>query len=156
MFELFGGRVDLEVVQAVAAAADEGALELAQQFLGGLGAVLVQRVGPAAGDADEEVGVVLRGRAGQGVLHPSRGLRAAQGPDPVECDGDDRRGPRRDLAGRDGGAELPVHGRHRPAGESGPGQQGLGEGEPAAGLRGADPQPRPQELRGVPVPVIRD
>ena len=42
-----------------------------------------------------------------------------------------------------------------PSGESRPGQQGLGEGEPAAGLRGADPQPGPQELRGVPVPVVR-
>ena len=41
-----------------------------------------------------------------------------------------------------------------PAGESRPGQHALGEGEPAPGLRGADPQPRPQELRGVPVPVI--
>ena len=156
VFELFGGREDLEVVQAVAPAADEGALELAQQLLGGLGAVLVQRVGPAAGDADEEVGVVLGGRAGQGVFHPGRGVRVAQGPDPLERGGDDARGPGRDLTGRDRGPELPVHGRHRPAGESLPGQQSLGEGEPAPGLRGADPQPGPQELRGVPVPVIQD
>ena len=42
-----------------------------------------------------------------------------------------------------------------PAGESLPGQQRVGQAEPAPGLRGADPQPRPQELRRVPVPVIQ-
>jgi hypothetical protein len=36
----------------------------------------------------------------------------------------------------------------------GSGQQVLGEGEPAPRLRGADPQPVPQELRRVPVTVI--
>ncbi len=76
-------------------------------------------------------------------------------PDPVQGERDDRRGPGRDLAGRDGGSELRVHGRDRPAGESLPGQQRVGEAEPALGLRGADPQPRPQELHRVPVPVIQ-
>ena len=104
-------------------AADEGALELAQQLLGGFGAVLVQRVGPAAGDPGQEVGVVLGGRAGQGVFHPGRGLRVADVPDPVQCERDDRRGPGGDLAGGDGGAEFLVHGGHGPAGESLPGQQ---------------------------------
>ena len=74
VFELFGGREDLDVVQAVAPAADEGALELAQQFLGGFGAVLVDRVGPAAGDPGQEVGVVLR--------RPCTSGRAPSGPGP--------------------------------------------------------------------------
>ena len=69
---MFGGREDLDVVQAVAPAADEGALELAQQLLGGFGAVLVDRVGPAAGDPGQEVGVVLR--------RPCASGRAPSGP----------------------------------------------------------------------------
>ena len=106
-------------------------------------------------DPGQEVGVVLGRGAGQGVLHRRRGLREAGVPDPVQGERDDGRGPGRDLAGRDGGPELRVHGRHGPAGESLPGQQRVGQAEPAPGLRGADPQPRPQELHRVPVPVIQ-
>jgi hypothetical protein len=37
VFELLRGREDLKMVQSVAGPADEGALELPQQLLGGLG-----------------------------------------------------------------------------------------------------------------------
>ena len=125
-----------------------------RSLLGGFGAVLVQSVGPAAGDPGQEVLIVLGGRAGQGVFHPGRGLRIADMPDPVQCGGDDRRGPGGDLAGGEGGAEFLVHGGHQPSGQPLPGQQTLGEGEPAPDLRRADQQPRPQELHGIPIPVI--
>ncbi|CAI3799887.1 hypothetical protein NKCBBBOE_02444 [Pseudarthrobacter sp. MM222] len=135
--------------------ADEGALELAEQFLGGFGAVLVDCVGPAPGDADEEVGVVFGRGPGQGMFHPRRGLDVAGVPDPVQRDGDDARGPGRDLGGRDRGAELlPDRRQQLLAAEPGPWQQVRREGEPAPCFRGADPQPGPQELRGIPVPVI--
>ncbi len=48
-------------------------------------------------------------------------------PDPVQGERDDGRGPGGDLAGRDGGSELRVHGRDGPAGESLPGQQRVGQ-----------------------------
>ena len=135
VFELFGGREDLQVLESVAGFADEGALELAQEFLGGLGAVLVQRVGPAPGDPGQEVRVVLGRGAGQGVFHPGGGLGVADVPDPVQGQGDDGRGPGRDLAGGDGGAEFPVHGRQRFAGESLPRQQAPGQGRAGGGPR---------------------
>ena len=94
------------------------------------------------------------GRARQGVLHPGQGLGVAGVPDLLQCEGDDCGGPGRDLARGDGGAEFLVHGRHRLPGESPAGQQTLGQGEPAPCLRRTDQQPRPQELRRVPVPVI--
>ncbi|GIU54989.1 hypothetical protein NicSoilC12_07380 [Arthrobacter sp. NicSoilC12] len=155
MFELVRDGEDFQVLQAVPGFAEEGALELAELFLGGLGAVLVQRLGPAAGDPGQEVGVVLGRGAGQGVLHRRRGLGVAAVSDPVQGERDEGRGPGGDVAGRDGGSELRVHGRDGPAGESLPGQQRAGQAEPAPGLRGADPQPRPQELHRVPVPVIQ-
>ena len=154
MFELFGGREDLQVLESVAGFADEGALELAQEFFGGLGAVLVQRVGPGPGHAGEEVRVVLGRGAGQGVFHPGGGFGVAGVPDPVQGKGDDGRGAGRDLAGGDGGTEFPVDGRQGFPGESLPRQEAPGEGEPAAGLGRADPQPCPQEFSGVPVPVV--
>ena len=143
------------MVQAVALAPDEGALELAQQLLGGLGPVLVHRVRPAPRDPGQEIGVVPGPGARQGVLHPGRGVRVADVPDPVQRQRDHRRGPGRDLPGRHGGAEFPAHGRQRLPGESLPGQDALGEGEPAPSLRRPDQQPCPQELHRVPVPVIR-
>ena len=79
VFELVGGGEDFQVVQAVAGSADEGALELAEEFFGGFGAVLVEGVGPAAGDPGQEVGVVLGRGAGQGVFHPGRRLGVADG-----------------------------------------------------------------------------
>ena len=72
VFELFGGGEDFEVLQAVAGPAEERALELAEDLLGGFGAVLVDGVGPAPGDPGQEVRVVLDGGAGQGVFHPGR------------------------------------------------------------------------------------
>ena len=57
VFVLVGGGEDFEVVQAVAGFADEGALGVAEGFFTGFGAVGVDGVGPAAGDAGEEVGV---------------------------------------------------------------------------------------------------
>ena len=132
MFELVRGGEDFQVLQAVPGFAEEGALELAEQFLGGFGAVLVQRLGPAAADPGQEVGVVLGRGAGQGVLHRRGGLREAAVPDPVQGERDDGRGPGGDLAGRDGGSELRVHGRDGPAGESLPGQQRVGQGRAGA------------------------
>ena len=154
MFELFGGREDLQVLESVAGFADERALELAQEFLGGLGAVLVQRIGPAPGHPGQEIRIILGRGAGQGVFHPGRRLGVADVPDTLQRQRNDRRGPGRDLPGRDGGPELPVHGGQRFARESLPRQQAAREAEPAAGLGGTDPQPGPQELRRVPVPVV--
>ena len=125
VFELFGGREDLQVLESVAGFADEGALELAQEFLGGFGAVLVQRVGPAPGHPGQEVRVVLGRGAGQGVFHPGGGLGVADVPDPVQRQGDDGRGPGRDLPGGDGGAEFPCTGGNGFAGESLPRAAGV-------------------------------
>jgi hypothetical protein len=57
VFVLVGGGEDFEVVQAVAGFADERALGVAEGFFAGFGAVGVDGVGPAAGDAGEEVRV---------------------------------------------------------------------------------------------------
>ena len=117
--------------------ADEGALELAQQLLGGLGPVLVHRVRPAPRDPDQEVGIVPGRGARQGVLHPGRGVRVAGVPDPVQGERDDRRGPGGDFPGGDGGAEFPAHGRQRLAGESLAGAGCSRRGRAGAGPRDA-------------------
>jgi hypothetical protein len=59
VFVLVGCGEDFQVVESAAGLAEERALTLAEFVFGGFGAVLVDRVGPAAGDAGEEVGVVL-------------------------------------------------------------------------------------------------
>ncbi|MDQ0821644.1 hypothetical protein QFZ69_002523 [Arthrobacter sp. V1I7] len=92
---------------------------------------------------------------GQGMLHPDRGLIVAEVPDPVQHGCDDARGPGCDLRGGYRGAEFLTCGRLLPAAETGAGEQFLGEDEPAPCLRGADQQPGPQKLGGVPVPVVR-
>ncbi|MCB5283462.1 hypothetical protein BJQ89_03231 [Arthrobacter sp. ES1] len=98
--------------------ADKGALELAEQFFGGFGTVLINRIGPASGHAGQEVRVVLRGGAGQGVLHLLGGRGIAEVPDPVQGQGDDGRGPGPDFAGGHDGAEFRVPGRKLLAAES--------------------------------------
>ena len=155
VFELFGGREDLDVVQAVAPAADEGALELTQQLLGGFGAVLVDRVGPAAGDPGQEVGVVLRrpcasGRAPSGpAASASQACLTFSSARVMTVAARDATSPAATAA-----PSSSCTGRHRLPGESPAGQQTLGQGEPAPGFRRTDQQPGPQELRRVPVPVI--
>ena len=61
---MVGGGEDFEVVESVAGSAEERALAVAEVFFGGFGAVLVDGVGPAVGDAGEEVVVVLDARCG--------------------------------------------------------------------------------------------
>ncbi|GAB2743021.1 hypothetical protein GCM10027038_46610 [Arthrobacter bambusae] len=68
MFVLFGGGVDLHVLQAVFGAAQERALVVAEGFFGGFRAVLVDRLDPAPGDPGQEIRIVLLRGAGQGVF----------------------------------------------------------------------------------------
>jgi hypothetical protein len=72
VFVLVGGGEDFEVVEAVAGFADECALGVAECFFCWFGAVGVDGVGPAAGDAGEEVGVCGRGRAGEVLFDPGQ------------------------------------------------------------------------------------
>ena len=155
MLELVRGREDFQVLQAVPGFAEKGALDPAEQFLGRLGAVLVQRLGPPAGDPSQEVGVVFDGRHCQGMFHGGGGLGEAAVPDPVQGERDEGCGPGRDLAGRDGGGELLPDRWPGMAAAAGAGQQLGGQRQPALCLGGADPQPRPQKICGVPVAVIR-
>ena len=145
---------DFEVVESAAGAAEEGALAVAEVFFGGFGAVLVDGVGPAVGDAGEEVVVVVDRGAGQDVFHPGEILGCGEVPDAVQGGGDDGPGAGGDgPVGEGGGGFLPGR-RLGSSGDAGAGENGGGQGEPAAGFPGTDPQPDPQELRGVPAPVI--
>ena len=154
VFVLVGGGEDFEVVESAAGSAEEDALAVAEVFFGGFGAVLVDDVGPAVGDAGEEVVVVFDRGAGQGVFHPGEVLGCGEVPDVVQGGGDDGPGAGGDgPVGEGGGGFLADRGLGVP-GDAGAGEDGGGEGEPAAGFAGADPQPDPQELRGVPAPVI--
>jgi len=55
VFELIGGGEDFQVLETVPGSADERSLELAEEFFGGFGAVLVQAVDPAACDPGQEI-----------------------------------------------------------------------------------------------------
>ncbi len=72
---MVGGGEDFEVMEAVAGFADEGALGVVEGFFGGFGAVGVDGVGPAAGDAGEEVGVGGGCGVGEVVFDPGEGFR---------------------------------------------------------------------------------
>jgi hypothetical protein len=74
----------------------------------------------------------------------------------VQGGADDRRGPGRDLSGVEGVGESLTTGRDFLAGYSGPGQDLVREGEPAPCFADPDPQPGPEELRRVPVPIIQN
>ena len=139
VFVLVGGGEDFEVVEAAAGAAEEGALAVAEFFFGGFGAVLVDGVGPAVGDAGQEVVVVLDGSARQGVFHPRQGLCRGDVADAVQGGGDDGSGAGGDGPGCQGGGGFFAGRGHGLAGDPGAGQDGGGEGEAAAGFRGADP-----------------
>ncbi len=82
---MVGGGEDFQAVEAVAGFADERALGVAEGFFGGFGAVGVEGVCPAAGDAGEEVGVCGGRCAGEVVFDPVQGfdggvvLEAVQG-----------------------------------------------------------------------------
>ncbi len=83
-FALVRGREDFQVVESAAGRAEEHALAAAEFFLGRLRTVLVDRVGPAAGDPGEEVGVVFVLPCGSGRVPSGRWCprwRGA-GPDP--------------------------------------------------------------------------
>jgi len=154
VFKLVGCGEDFQVVESAAGWADEGALPLVEFVFGGFGAVLVDRFGPAAGDAGEEVGVVFRGGAGQCVFHPGGGVFGGVVPDAVQGQGDDGRGAGRDGPGGEGGSEFGAFGWLRVAGDPGPGQHRGGETDPAVGLGDTDPEPGAQELGSIPAPVI--
>ena len=95
----------------------------------------------------------MRG-AGEDVFHPGEVLGCGDVPDAVQGGGDDGPGAGGDgPLGEGGGGFLADRGLGV-SGEAGAGEDGGGQGEPAAGFSGADPQPDPQELRGVPAPVI--
>ncbi|MET3935273.1 hypothetical protein ABIE00_003319 [Arthrobacter sp. OAP107] len=153
-FELFGGREDFQVLQAVFGPADEGALDLPEGSFGGFGAVLVDGLGPVPGDPGEEVGVVLDRGLGQVVFHRGGVVRGGEMPCPVQGQGDGGRGAGADPGGVDRGGELFVAGRELLPAEPGPGQDRIGQADPAPGFGGADPQPVPEELDTVPGPVI--
>ena len=148
------GREDFDVLQAAAGLPEEHALPAAEFFLGRLRTVLVDRVGPAAGDPGQEVGVVLGCGAGQGVFHPGCGVPGGVVPYPVQGQRDDGRGPGRDGPGGNGGGELGPLRRLDAAHEPGPRQHRGRESDPAPRFRNANPQPRAEELGSVPAPVI--
>ena len=153
---MFGGGEDFQVVESVAAsAAEERALDVAEGFFGGFGAVLVDVVDPAFGHCGDEVGVGFRGGGGEGVFHPGEGVRVGEVLGFVQGGADDRRGPGRDLGGGRASASTSTTGRDFLPGYSGLGQDLGREGEPAPCFADPDPQPGPEELRRVPVPIIQ-
>ena len=153
-FELVGGGVDFEVVQAAAFVVEEDALAVAEVFFAGFGAVLVEGVDPAVGDAGEEVVVVFDRGLGEVVFHLGDRGGVGDVADFVQGGGDDGSGAGGDDPGGEGGGGFRVFGWHGPAGESGAGEGGVGEGEAAAGFGGADPEPGAEELGGVPGTVV--
>ncbi|MDQ1056346.1 hypothetical protein QFZ23_000247 [Arthrobacter globiformis] len=146
--------MDLEVVQAAAFVVEEDALAVAEGFFAGFGAVLVEGVDPAVGDAGEEVVVVFDRGVGEVVFHVGDRVGVGDVADFVQGGGDDGSGAGGDDSGGEGGGGFLVFGWHGPAGESGAGEGGVGEGEAAAGFGGADPEPGAEEFGGVPGPVI--
>ena len=154
VFVLVGGGEDFQVVEAAAGSAGEGALAVAEFFFGGFGAVLVDGVGPAVGDAEQEVVVVLQGGAVQGGLHGVEGGGVGDGAGLVQGGGDDGSGAGGDGPGGEVRGGLFAGRGHGVGVEAGAGQHGRGEGEPAAGFADADPEPDPEEFGGVPAPVI--
>lgn len=154
VFVLVGGGEDFEVVESAAGAALEGALAVAEVFFAGFGAVLVDGVGQAVGDAGEEVVVVLGRGAGQDVFHPGEICRVGDVPDAVQRGGDGGSGAGGDGPGGEGGGGFLAGRGEELTGDAGTGQDGGGEGEAAAGFSRTDPQPGPQELGGVPGSVI--
>ena len=139
VFVLVGGGEDFEVVESAAGAAEEGALAVAEFFFGWFGAVLVDGVGPAVGDAGQEVVVVLDGSARQGVFHPRQGLCRGDVADAVQGGGDGGSGAGGDGPVCQGGGGFFAGRGHGLAGDPGARQDRGGEGEAAAGFRGADP-----------------
>ena len=131
-----------------------GRVAVAEVVFAGFGAVLVDGVGPAVGDAGEEVVVVLDCGAGQDVFHPGEICRVGDVPDAVQGGGDDGSGAGGDGPGGEGGGGFLAGRGQGLAGDAGTGQDGGGEGEAAAGFAGTDPQPGPEELGGVPGSVI--
>jgi hypothetical protein len=90
------------------------------------------------------------------VFHAGEGVRVGEVLGFVQGGADDRRGPGRDLSGVEGVGESLTTGRDFLAGYSGPGQDIVREGEPAPCFADPDPQPGPEELRRVPVPIIQN
>ncbi|MDR6559262.1 hypothetical protein J2809_003640 [Arthrobacter pascens] len=154
MFVLVGGGEDFEVVEAAAGAAEEGALAVAEFFFGWFGAVLVDGIGPAVGDAGEEVVVVFGRGVDQDGLDLLQHGGLGDGAGFVQGGGDDGSGAGGDGPGGQGrGGGFAGRG-HGVAGDPGAREDGAGEGEAASGLADADPEPDPQELGGVPAPII--
>ncbi|CAH0272341.1 hypothetical protein SRABI83_03683 [Arthrobacter sp. Bi83] len=151
---MVGGGEDFQVVEAAAGPAREGALAVAEFFFAGFGAVLIDGVGPAVGDAEQEVVVVLQGGAVQGGLHGVEGGGVGDGAGLVQGGGDDGSGAGGDGPGGEVRGGLFAGGGHGVGVEAGAGQHGRGEGEPAAGFADADPEPDPEVFGGVPAPVI--
>jgi hypothetical protein len=89
VFILVGGGEDFQVVEAMAGFADERALGVAESFFGGFGAVGVEGVGPAAGDAGQEVGVRGGGGVGEVVFDPVQVLRGGVVFEAVQSGADD-------------------------------------------------------------------
>jgi hypothetical protein len=153
-FVLVGGGADFEVVEAAAFVVEEDALAVAEVFFGRFGAVLVEGVDAAVGDAGEEVVVVFDRGQGEGVFHVGDRAGVGDVADFVQGGGDDGCGAGRDDSGGEGGGGFFAGRRHGAAGESGAGECGVSEGKSAAGFGGADPEPGAEELSGVPGPVV--
>jgi hypothetical protein len=153
-FVLVGGGADFEVVEAAAFGVEEDALAVAEVFFGRFGAVLVEGVDAAVGDAGEEVVVVFDRGQGEGVFHVGDRVGVGDVADFVQGGGDDGCGAGGDDSGGEGGGGFFAGRRHGAAGESGAGEGGVSEGEAAAGFGGADPEPGAEELGGVPGSVI--
>ena len=156
--------------------ADERSLGVAEGFFAGFGAVGVDGVGPALGQAGEEVGVVGGGGGGEVVLDPVEGFMCGVVLEPVQGGGDDGRGVRGHRRSRpcpghhpvgggpgfgggpgcggEGGGEVWPGWWEWFAGDGGGGQDVVGEGEAAAGFADGDLQAQAEELGGVPAPVI--
>jgi hypothetical protein len=112
VFVLVGGGEDFEVVQAVAGFADECALGVAEGFFAGFGAVGVDGVGPAAGDAGEEVRVGGRCCGGEVLFDEGQFLGGGEVLEPVQGEGDDGPGAGRNRGEGSGCALDSVAGTH--------------------------------------------
>lgn len=153
VFVLVSRGEDFQVVQPAADGAQEGTLALAGFVVGRFGAILVDGVGPVAGDASQEIGVVFGGGAGEGMFHPQG--RVCNGVVADAVQGDDGGGAGGYGSGGKGLSEFRPFRRLGVAGDSGAGQDCGGEGEPAPGFGDADPEQGAEELRGGPVSVHR-
>lgn len=168
---MFRGSEDFDVMQAVTWFAEEGALDVAEDFFAGFSAVGVDGLSPALDKPGEEVGVGRSCGTGEAFLDQLQGFGCSQALKPVQRGGNDGAGvgghhgcgerhlPRTRTRTRtgcrgEGGGEVWPRRLEGFTGEAGAWQDLVREGEAAAGFTQGDAEPKAEELSRVPAPVI--